>query len=164
MFRRSVLALLAVCTLALVHAGWLSTVLPEVVASHFDAAGHANGWMPRAWFVRFYVGLVFFLTGMFLVTGLAMSGADPARINLPNKDHWLAPERRQETLAWISDWSRWMGVGALLLITAVIHLAGQANLGGTFELGGGAAALLVTFIVFSVAMLVRMMLRFARPL
>jgi hypothetical protein len=163
MARRSLLALLAVCALALVHAGWLSTVLPDVVASHFDAAGHANGWMPRAWFIRFYAGITFFLTGTFLLAGLAMSGLNPDRINLPNREHWLSPERRAETLAWISDWSRWMGVGALLLIACVVHLAGQANLGGTGELGGGAAALLVAFIVFSIGMLVQMMLRFAKP-
>jgi preprotein translocase subunit SecG len=158
--RPSLLVLLALCALALVHAGWLSTTLPPVVASHFDAAGRANAWMSRAGFIRVYAGLTLFLTGLFLVLALAMAGADPRYLNLPNKEHWLAPERRAETLAWIADWSRWMGAGALALIASVMHLAGEANRGGTGALGPGALWLLGAFVVYALVMLVRMVRRF----
>ncbi len=93
----------------------------------------------------------------------AVAGADARYLNLPNKAWWLAPERREETLAWISDWSRWMGAGALALIIGVMHLAGAANRGGTGDLGKGGRWLVAAFVVYALAMLARMALRFSGP-
>ena len=98
MRRPSLLALLLLCALALVHAAWRSTALPAVVASHFDAAGHANAWMSRAGF-----------------------------------------------------------------IIGVMHLAGAANLDGTGDLGKGGLWLVAAFVVYTLAMLARMALRFSGP-
>lgn len=49
----------------------------------------------------------------------------PALINLPNKDYWLAPERREATLRLLGDHMRWLGLMLLLLFAG---LYGQALL------------------------------------
>jgi hypothetical protein len=84
---------------------WLSSgSLPPVVASHFVAGGAANGFMPRS----AYLGLTLAVTvGLPLILALVMGSVTrlvPDRfINLPNRDYWLAPERRQETLDYLSN-------------------------------------------------------------
>lgn len=78
---------------------WLTGYsLPAVVASHFGASGQANGFMPREIYVRIMLGLLVFVS-LFMVylPGWTMNSPN-ARINLPNRDFWLAPERRQETI------------------------------------------------------------------
>jgi hypothetical protein len=81
---------------------WLTALsLPDVVASHFGPSGDANGTMPRGAYIRFMltfmVGLPAVLVG---VTHVAM-GRPGARINLPNRDYWLAPERRDQTVSYL---------------------------------------------------------------
>ena len=41
--------------------------LPQRMASHFDAAGRANGWMPRDTALYFDLGLLVFLAAVFTV-------------------------------------------------------------------------------------------------
>ena len=71
--------------------------LPETVATHFDAAGRPNGWMPHAQHVRFLLslgaGLPLFIIALFY--SLRFSPA--SLINIPNREFWLAPERRAQT-------------------------------------------------------------------
>jgi len=76
--------------------------LPPIVAAHFDAAGHANGFMPRT----AYVGLMLVvgvLAPLFItVVPLRAMRRPGARINLPDPSYWLAPERRDATLNHLS--------------------------------------------------------------
>ncbi len=94
--------------------GFTSRHLPDRVASHFDGSGAANGYMPHGFYVGFMLGVVVVLPA--LAVGLTWrSMASPhARINLPNKDYWLAPERRAETIAFLRAGVLWFGT---LLIT-----------------------------------------------
>ena len=48
------------------------------------------------------------------LTGRMIEALPVARINLPDRDHWLAPERRAETLAALS--ARSIGFAALLTV------------------------------------------------
>ena len=76
--------------------------LPAVVASHFGASGHADGFMPRAPYVG--VMLVVSVIAPLLVALIplrAFRGPDP-RIHLPNPEYWLADVRREATLAYLS--------------------------------------------------------------
>ena len=82
---------------------WLTSLsLPEYVASHFVSSGQANGFMPRIIYVRLMVVMV--VVAPFLMAylpSLSLNKPD-ARINLPNREYWLSPERRQETINKIS--------------------------------------------------------------
>lgn len=88
--------------------------LPALVASHFGGAGAANGFLRHGVYVGFMVGLVVGLPS--LMVGLTWSAisSPKARLNLPNKDYWLAPERCAETIAYLRSGVLW--VGALLVI------------------------------------------------
>ena len=77
-----------------------SASLPPVVASHFVAGGAANGFTPRDIYVKLMLGLVI---GLPLLTALmGITSRIPARfVNLPHRDYWLAPERVDETFAYL---------------------------------------------------------------
>ena len=72
--------------------------LPETMASHFDATGNANGFMARDTYLNF-ITLVAVGSPLLIVAVQALVLSQVARINIPNRDYWLAPERRAATLA-----------------------------------------------------------------
>ncbi len=161
MVRVAFLVLLASDAVAAAHAWTLSQSLPPVVASHFNAAGVANGWMPRATFVGFYLGVVAFTTVIFLAVAF-VTRVPGVRINLPNRDHWLATERRDSTLAWLSAWAGWMGATTVWLLIGIMHLAGQANQGAPRAMES-APLVLVAFGTATVLLLAVMLFHFRNP-
>jgi len=96
--------------------------LPERVASHFGASGMANGYMSRdgyrIFIIAFAVGAPLFVVA---VVGL-LPRAFPGAINLPDRDYWLAPERRDDTLGYLFGWACSLG-SLLALFIAAIHSA-----------------------------------------
>ena len=93
---------------------WQHAHLPARVASHFDGAGRANGWMSRDAMLGWQLGTVLFIAARF--EGIvALQPLLPAEVvNLPHRDYWLAPERRAATDAWISSLLR--ATGGLLMV------------------------------------------------
>jgi hypothetical protein len=98
---------------------WLTSMgLPPLVASHFGFGGAANGFMTRSFYTRFMVAFVIGLPAfMVLVTWYAVGNAK-ARLNLPNRDYWLVPERRAATVAFLRAGILWFGV---LLVTFLCY-------------------------------------------
>jgi len=101
--------------------------LPARVATRFDAAGRANGWMDRAnhllFMELFGLGLPLFIAALFyLIRFLPAHG-----FNLPHRDHWLAPERRGATYAFIFVRGLWLSCLTLGFTTGVNLLLTLAN-------------------------------------
>jgi uncharacterized protein DUF1648 len=142
---------LGLLALVAVQIGWYGPRLPRLVASHFDAAGRPNGWMSRAAFVGVYVGVVFLLTVVFSTIRFV----PPSLWSLPNKEYWLAPERRAQTVDRVADEMASFGSATLALVLATFELAFRANLpGGTFA-ADVMWVVLGAYLVFVVARLVR---------
>jgi serine/threonine-protein kinase len=143
-------------------AAYYLPVLPERLATHFDAAGRANGWSDHAGFVESVSALVVIMAAIFLGGGLI--GRIPDRlINLPNKGYWLAPERRDQALAFLRDWLRWFIVLTLAMLTLIIGMALRANLAAPPELSGYATWVIAAYVVLVLAMLLTVFRRFRAP-
>ena len=96
--------------------------------------------------------------------GGGLIGRIPDRlINLPNKSYWLAPERRDQALAFLRDWLRWFVVLTLAMLTLVIGMALRANLAEPPQLSGYATWLIAAYVVLAVAMLLTVFRRFRAP-
>jgi hypothetical protein len=101
--------------------------LPVVVASHFGAGGGANGFMPRDAYVMFMLALVVGLPT--LLTGLAalVRLLPVERINLPDRDYWLAPERQEETVAYLERHGARLAAVLAVFLCFVHWLVVKAN-------------------------------------
>ena len=93
--------------------------LPQSVASHFDFSGAPNGFTSRLFYVR---SMLAFAVVVPLLLNFAMSRLlriPNARINMPNRDYWLAPERRASTIALLLQL---MNVFAALLVIFLCYV------------------------------------------
>jgi len=141
---------------------WLSSLsLPDVVASHFEGDGYANGFMSRAGYLRFTLAFVVGLP-VFLVGVLHLSlGSPNARINLPNRDYWLAPERRADTVAFLRAHMARFGAVLVVFLCYVHWLVVRANrlapprLSSPAMVGG-----LLVFVVFALIWIRSLLRRF----
>jgi uncharacterized membrane protein len=104
-----------------------SATLPEHVASHFGAGGQANGFMSRDGYRWFTLAF----TVAFPVLIVALIGGLPRLLpgltNLPNRDYWLAAERREETFDFLARHALWLGCGMVVFMCAIHWTIVQAN-------------------------------------
>jgi len=88
--------------------------LADPVATHFGSGYLANGWMTRDGYLAFSLAFSVFLPVVIagLVVWLPRVASGP--LSLPNRDYWLAPERRAATLESITV--RAIAIGSLFAI------------------------------------------------
>jgi uncharacterized membrane protein len=77
--------------------------LPDRIATHFNAAGTADGWMNKETFRALMIVAAFSLAAFVIFLTWVVRFLPDAMINLPHKDHWLAPERRRETFGKLME-------------------------------------------------------------
>ncbi|MEO8925173.1 MAG: hypothetical protein ABI330_20500 [Caldimonas sp.] len=106
---------------------WSSGALPEVVASHFVSGGVANGFMPRGEFVGFMLAVVLLVPALLYSLGWLASRLPVQFVNLPNRQYWLAPERRAATLVRLERFGVWAAYATLGLLCVLHWLVVQAN-------------------------------------
>jgi hypothetical protein len=83
-------------------------------------------------------------------------------INLPNKEYWLAPERRAESMAILEKYMTAFWSATSIFLICVMDLAFTANLGRGQVLGEWFLVLLAAFIFFTLAWTVSLIRRFVR--
>ncbi|MEO7432366.1 MAG: hypothetical protein ABIR62_10115 [Dokdonella sp.] len=101
--------------------------LPEMVASHFDAAGAANGFTPRATYLGTMLLLVTLLPIALGLAGRVVAVLPTRFVNLPNAEFWLAPERKAATLRSLSAFLVVPSLLTCALICFVHALTVRAN-------------------------------------
>jgi uncharacterized membrane protein len=104
-----------------------SDQLPDRVASHFGADGLANGFMTRHMYLALMLGIG---VGLPALIGLTV-GPSVRRfsrfINIPNREYWLAPARREATVAYVAAHTARLVVGLAAFAVAVHLLVIRAN-------------------------------------
>jgi uncharacterized membrane protein len=137
-------------------------MLPDVVASHFNSAGLANGFMPK----KVYLVLV---SALSLVIPLTISGSmalisrlPESAINIPNKKIWLSPAYRESTFAYLRAHSLGMG-GLMSLLMGYVHwLVIQANTDVPAHMSSQAMGGAVVFVVALLGWVAMLLLKFMR--
>ena len=133
-------AFFPVLAATVVFVWWSAGAMPEVVASHFEAGGVANGFMPRRQYVGFMVFVVVLVPSLLFFVGRLASRLPVQFINLPNKQYWLAPERRAATLTSLGNFGVWAAYATLGLLCLVHWFVVRANLQQGDAPGTGAAS------------------------
>ncbi|RMF55016.1 MAG: DUF1648 domain-containing protein [Calditrichaeota bacterium] len=95
--------------------------LPDVVATHYNFKGEPDAWGSKSTMVILYGGLLIFISVIFLIIDKVLKHISPEFINIPNKEYWLAPERREQTLETFSAFMLWIGNITLLFMLALFQ-------------------------------------------
>jgi hypothetical protein len=119
--------LVSLFVVGLVSAWWYPQ-LPDMLASHFNGAGVADGWMTKDMFF-----LVMALAGV--GSGLSVAGGglvvrwvDPSKISIPHPEYWLAPERRVQALDRLEGMLYECGAVTLFGVAGCLHLVAWTNM------------------------------------
>ena len=104
-----------------------SQTLPDLVASHFGASGVADSFMSRSGYRIFMLS---FTVGFPLVMAVSMTGIfrrAGTRMNLPNRDYWLADSRREATVVVLTNHATRLAIGMTVFLCFVHKLVVDAN-------------------------------------
>ena len=139
-------------------------LLPDRLASHFAASGIPNGWMTKSQF--FFTFAIVFLPALaveFWVSHRIANQPD-AKLRLPNKEYWLAPERRAETFAYFDSFFAWYGCAFLFVEVFAMGLAMRANFDTPPQLPTGPIVSdIAGFLLFNIVAVIAMFRRFSMP-
>ena len=142
---------------------WYYPQLPGRMASHFNIEGHANAYMPKDMFLKLHLGIAGLLSAVFLVLPMIIVRLPPSLINLPNKDYWLDPERRDHTGRVIQSFLVGYGNAVLLLLVVVFGDTMRASLMPVPHLSNRIWAMLAFLFGFMVLQTVRFFRAFRLP-
>ena len=136
--------------------------LPLRVASHFGADGAANGWSSRESYVWTLIVILTVISLVMAGTAAIMRITPTNLVNLPHREYWLAPERREATIAAVQRFGFFMAGLTSLLFLAIHLLTVAANESQPAVLSGAVWWLLGAFLAATGAMLFLLYRRFAR--
>jgi len=102
--------------------------LPTRVATHFALNGEPNGWSTKTAYLFFTIGMNVFMLLVFWGLAVLFPKMPESTMNIPHKEYWLAPERREQTIRDMQEMMYTIGsltFGLLLFMHYIIY---QENL------------------------------------
>lgn len=127
--------LLLLPALAAIHTAYYYPSLPERMATHFGPSGKADGWMSKSANAIFYIALVGVFSLAWVGIGWLLKKTPDDMINVPNKEFWLAPERREQSLTRMGHQMATFGIATIAFLMAVMQTVFLSNLRGSDQLG-----------------------------
>lgn len=157
---------LLICLLAFaaVFIVYTSQYLPDRVATHFGTHQQADGWMSRTGYLTF---MLLFTIGIASLVAI-MTGPFPAKFphwtNVPHRDHWLAPRRRAESLAYLAAHGRRLAYLVVMMMLGMHYTILLANQARPPRLPGPVfTSILISFALALAWWIVRLYRRFPKP-
>lgn len=101
--------------------------LPETVATHFNSDNEPDGWMTRN---RYILLILILLVGAPTVISVgigALAQKYSHLINIPNRNYWLAPQRLDQSLDFVTSHAYRLGRLLIVLMTGLHYLVLVAN-------------------------------------
>jgi uncharacterized membrane protein len=137
--------------------------LPPTVAAHFNAAGQPNAFMSRSGYTRFVlcVAVALPVAVVAILTAVYSRATD---MKLPNRDYWLAPQRIDQTRAFLVAHGVWFG-SLLAILGCFVHWQELAanRLQPPHLSSQTFAAGLIAFLIATAAWVAVLMFAFRRP-
>ena len=154
---------LIVMALAAAHIVWAHGQVPDTVATHFGGDGQANGWSSRSSFTILYIVLVVMMGGLFALIAALLPRLPEGAISMPNRDYWLAPERRAKTMRRFGDRMLVFGCVSTFFVVGIMHLTVLANRTDAPRLGASFWLLFTAYMVFTLVWTVWLVLGMRVP-
>jgi hypothetical protein len=136
--------------------------LPPRVASHFNGAGAPDGWMLRNSYLWSMAGVALGMTVIVVGIFYSIRFFPPSMIHMPNRDYWLAPDRRKETFEVFFRAGLWLATLQAALLLGVHFLIVAANASKPVLLSSHVWFLLVAFLLAMITWAYFLIQRFRR--
>ncbi len=155
-----IVVLLALTGWALVQNLLYLSYLPERVAIHFGADGVANNWLDRGTATWLMIAIQGGLPWMLIIVSLSIRYVPATLVNIPHREYWLHPERREATLAYVAGLVSSIAILESVFISLVNHMAFTANINGQTLNTQLLLLALVVFLIATSVLVIRMYMRF----
>ena len=137
--------------------------LPDKIPSHITVTGEVDDYMVKSTFFILMLSTIFG-TAIFLTLGtrLVLTKA-PQLVNLPHKEYWFAPERKQATIAFVFMINVKLTIAATLMMVTIFQSIIWVGIGSPVSPGiviSTATGLLCAYFLFIIIQLNR---RFKLP-
>ena len=137
--------------------------LPDLVPSHFDGNGQVDGHMGRDAFCL-TMGLINLSVLIGLpVLGMLMKYIPNSLINMPNKEYWLAGDRRETSLKTNADFLTAIGWMTSWLFIAIFQLSGLVAIKARETINPEFFFVMAIFLIAVVTTTVVLMMKFRMP-
>jgi hypothetical protein len=152
---------LAFCFVELV---WAYNQLPELVHVHFPSWMHFGAEGSR-WVFVVATGAIPVMIALAALISIRLLRNQPETfVQIPNRDYWLSPARREQTLDLISSRIYLLGAVKFIADAVFIYAAVRANLAGTTELDPTLLfSLACAFVITKLALAAHLLWRFQHP-
>jgi len=130
--RRALLLLPLV--LVAVWLAWRWSALPEHFATSFDFAGRPRNGMGRTGYGVLAVTMLAAMAAVFGGLATWLPSVPSAWVNLPEKEYWLAPERRAETMARLAVFLDLVGLALCAMLAVLFVAIGEHAVAGAEQL------------------------------
>jgi hypothetical protein len=128
--RKSAAPLVVLAILCLAYSAflsWSAGQLPDPVAMHFGFGGQPDRWTTRSFAVGLMRGFGLGLPLLMVVVAVAIRFLPAGSINMPNREYWLAPERRGATYDLIAGQLLWLACLQVAFLAGLQWLTITAN-------------------------------------
>jgi uncharacterized membrane protein len=139
------------------------SLLPDRVAQHFAGDGAANGWASKGVFCALIAGVTMLVVLSMHGIALVLPRLPDRLFALPNRDHFLAPQRRALTMARLQRSLFTYGNATLLLVVWITYAIVEANLHPPPRLPESILVALGAYLVFTVLWIIQLVRGFRRP-
>lgn len=110
---------------ALLHMAWWYGKLPDIVPSHFDLQGNPDDTMEKSSYMVVMVAVHLFLVAFFGLISYLMPKSPASLFNIPNKEYWLEPERRDTTVREMQCLLMGIATLTMIFLGVLFHLSSQ---------------------------------------
>jgi uncharacterized membrane protein len=160
---RALVTLICLNVFAVVFVIYTAQYLPDKVATHFGVSGQADGWMSRNGYVLFMLAFIVGVSVFVSFVVGTLPSRFPAWTNIPNRDYWLAPERREESARFLSAHGKRLGYLIVMMMLGMHYTLLLANHMRPPALPGAIfTAILVGFALALIWWVVRLYRRFPK--
>lgn len=142
---------------------WYWPQLPAKVATHFGTDGQPNDWMSKENATLVLLGFQVLFPWLLVGLGRLIGVLPISVINIPHREYWLHPERREATLSWMGGYLAWTAVATGLLMTVLAHVTFRANVKGAGLEMAPFLCFVVGYLVVILGMTVVNLRHFRRP-
>lgn len=160
----ALVALICLMAFGVTFVLYTASYLPDRVATHFGADGRANGWMTRTVYVWFTLGFLIGLPVLLSVLVDRLPRRLPSWTNIPNREYWLSPERREKSLGFLASQGHRLSCLIVMLTMGLHYLILVANQRSPQILPmSNFLSMLGAFLILLLIWVVRVYRRFPKP-